>query len=130
AALATHYLYGGLRVGGGERPRTTRAAQIQLATMGAVIMLLIAANYWLDRYSLLIQSGDLFDGAGHADINAVLPAKEILTGVAVLVAIVFVVTAVRGDWRLPVYGVGLMIVAAIVVGAIYPALVQRFQVVP
>src|SRR5690606_22923494 len=55
AALVTHYLYGGLRLGpvaDGE-PRTTPAARVHLAVLAAVLMLLIAANYWLDRYSLL-----------------------------------------------------------------------------
>jgi hypothetical protein len=48
-------------------------------------MLLIAANYWLDRYSILMGSNDRFDGASYSDVHAVIPSKEILTGVAVLV---------------------------------------------
>ena len=39
-------------------------------------------------------------------------------------------TAVRGNWRLPAIGVGLMVVSAIAIGGIYPAVVQRFQVTP
>ena len=132
AGLITHYLYGGLRVGpsaaGG--PRTTSAARVQLAVIGAVGLLLIAANYWLDRYSLLTNTGDRFDGASYADVNAVIPAKGILTVVAIFVAVLFIVTAFRGDWRLPAIGVGLMVVSAIAIGGIYPAVVQRFQVNP
>lgn len=132
AGLITHYLYGGLRVGpsaaGG--PRTTSAARVQLAVIGAVGLLLIAGNYWLDRYSLLTNTGDRFDGASYADVNAVIPAKGILTVVAIFVAVLFIVTAFRGDWRLPAIGVGLMVVSAIAIGGIYPAVVQRFQVNP
>ncbi|MBM7478109.1 uncharacterized membrane protein (UPF0182 family) [Oerskovia jenensis] len=131
-ALATHYLYGGLRIGGGagSGPRTTKAARVQLSVTAAVLMLLIGANYWLDRYSLLTTTGDKFDGASYADVNAVIPSKAILTGVAILVALLFVATAVRGNWRLPAIGVGLMVVSAIAIGGIYPAVVQRFQVNP
>jgi uncharacterized membrane protein (UPF0182 family) len=132
AGLITHYLYGGLRVGpaaaGG--PRTTPAARIHLAIVGAVLLLLFAANYWLDRYSILTNAGDRFDGASYSDVHAVIPAKGILTVVAVFVAALFIVTAFRGDWRLPAIGVGLMVVSAIAIGGIYPAVVQRFQVNP
>lgn len=132
AGLVTHYLYGGLRVGpaaaGG--PRTTAAARVHLAVIGAVGLLLIAANYWLDRYSILTNAGDRFDGASYSDVHAVIPAKGILTVVAIFVAALFIVTAFRGDWRLPAIGVGLMVVSAIAIGGIYPAVVQRFQVNP
>ncbi len=132
AGLITHYLYGGLRVGpaaaGG--PRITPAARIHLAIVGAVLLLLIAANYWLDRYSILTNAGDRFDGASYSDVHAVIPAKGILTVVAIFVAALFIVTAFRGDWRLPAIGVGLMVVSAIAIGGIYPAVVQRFQVNP
>jgi uncharacterized membrane protein (UPF0182 family) len=129
AGAATQYLYGGLRLGGGGE-RTTPAARIQLGVTAAVVMLLIGANYWLDRYSLLTSAGDLIQGASYSDVNAVLPSKAILAAVAVLVAALFVVAAIRGTWRLPAIGVGMMVVAAVAIGGIYPAVVQRFQVAP
>ncbi|WP_159794128.1 UPF0182 family membrane protein [Puerhibacterium puerhi] len=132
AALVTHYLYGGLRVGPVPpgTPRTTRAARIHLAVLAAVFMILLAANYWLDRYSVLTSSGEKFDGASYSDVHAVIPSKAILAGVAVLVAVLFLIAAFRGNWRLPAIGVGLMVVSAVAIGGIYPAVVQRFQVTP
>ena len=131
-AVATQYLYGGLRFGAGAGERTTRPARLQLGITAAVIMILIGANYWLDRYSILTRTGggDVAAGASYTDVNAVLPAKTILAVVAVLVGALFVVAALRGTWRLPATGVGLMVVSAIVIGGIYPAVVQRFQVQP
>ncbi|MBO1752722.1 UPF0182 family protein [Actinotalea sp. BY-33] len=129
AGLATQYLYGGLRLGG-TGDRTTRAARVQLGVTAALIMVLIAANYWLDRYSLLVSQGELIQGAAYADVNAVMPAKAILTVVALLVGALFLVAAVRGTWRLPAIGVGTMVVAAIAVGGVYPAVMQRFEVEP
>ena len=133
AAVVTHYLYGGLRVGpaqGSGIPRTSKAARVHLAVVGASLMVLFAANYWLDRYSILNSEGDRFDGASYSDVHAVIPAKGILAAVALLVAALFVVAAVRGNWQLPAIGVGLMVVSAIVIGGIYPAIIQRFQVTP
>jgi uncharacterized membrane protein (UPF0182 family) len=132
ASLVTHYLYGGLRIGPvpDGTPRTTTAARVQLGILAGALMLLIAANYWVDRYSLLTSAGDKFDGASYSDVHAVIPSKAILAGVAVLVAITFVIAAVRGNWRLPAIGIGLMVVSAIAIGGIYPAVVQRFQVNP
>ncbi|MCL3859845.1 UPF0182 family protein [Actinotalea sp. K2] len=129
AGAATQYLYGGLRLGGGGE-RTTRAARVQLGVVAALVMLLIAANYWLDRYSLLTKSGERFEGASYSDINAVLPSRVILTVIAIIVAGLFLVAALRGTWRLPAAGVAVMVVSAIAIGGIYPAVVQRFQVDP
>ncbi|RMI13001.1 UPF0182 family membrane protein [Cellulomonas triticagri] len=131
AAVATHYLYGGFRIGGSSStPRMTTAARVHLSVVGAVLMVLIAANYFLDRYSILTQEGDRFAGASYTDVNAVIPSKSILAVIALLVAVMFVVTAVRGSWRIPAIGVGLMVVGAVVIGGVYPAVVQRFQVNP
>ncbi len=131
AAVAgvTHYLYGGIRL---TNPgvRVTNAARRQIAILGAIFVLLIAVNYWLDRYSLLVKTGERFDGATYTDINAVLPARTILAGIAVIVAVLFIFTALRGDWRLPAIGAGLMVVSGVVVGGIYPYIVEQFQVEP
>lgn len=130
-AVATHYLYGGVTIGSqGRGGSATKTAQVQLSVLSAIFLVLLGAKYWLDRYALLLKSGEKFDGASYADINAVIPAKGILAGVAIFVALMFVATAVKGNWRLPAIGVGLMIVSAVVVGGIYPAIVQRFQVLP
>ena len=40
------------------------------------------------------------------------------------------VTAVIGRWRLPLIGTALLVVSSLVIGSIYPAIVQCFQVEP
>jgi uncharacterized membrane protein (UPF0182 family) len=131
AGIATQYLYGGFRIGGPSgSQRMTRAARVHLSSIAAVLMVLIAANYFLDRFSILNREGDRFAGASYTDVNAVIPAKNILAIIALLVAAMFVFTAIRGTWRVPAIGVGLMVVGAIVIGGVYPAVIQRFQVNP
>ena len=67
-ALATfvHLLYGGIS-GGGRSFVASRSARIQLAVMGALIMVGIAANFWLQRYSLLNKVGEKFYGASYTE---------------------------------------------------------------
>ncbi len=131
AALATSYLYGALRFNGRE-VRISRSARIQLAVMGAVYLALQAVSIWLDQYATLATSTstDLITGAGFADVTAVIPGRAILAGIAAVVAVLFIVTAIIGRWRLPIVGTALLIVSAILIGGVYPWIVQRFQVDP
>lgn len=131
AAVATSYLYGALRFNGRE-VRISRSARIQFATMAAVYLLIQAVSIWLDQYGTMATSTstDLITGAGYTDVNAVIPGRAILAGIAALVAILFIVTAIIGRWRLPIVGTALLIVSAILIGGVYPWIVQRFQVEP
>jgi len=44
--------------------------------------------------------------------------------------VLFIVTAIIGRWRLPIIGTALLLVSGLVVGSLYPWVVQRFQVEP
>ena len=130
--VVVHYLYGGLRLQP-RGDRATRAAQAQLSLLVAMLLLLKSAAYWLDRYDLVLRSSDLaggFTGLQYTDANAVLPALNILTFVALLVAFLFIINAFRGQWIIPLIGLGLMIITSVVVGGLYPLIVQQFQVRP
>ncbi|MEE6287600.1 UPF0182 family protein [Georgenia sp. MJ173] len=129
AMVVTHYLYGGIQLSG-RTQKLTRAARVQLSIVAAIFVLLIAGNYWLDRYSLMVGENERFAGASFADVNANLPARTILAIIAVIIAVLFIVAAFRGNWLLPAAGVGVMVISGVVIGGIYPAIVQRFQVAP
>ncbi len=133
SALATSYLYGALRVNGRE-VRISRSARIQLASMGAIYLALQAVSIWLDQYATMATQTstdiDNFFGASFADVNAVIPGRAILAGIAAFVAILFIVTAIIGRWRLPIVGTALLIISGILIGAVYPWIIQKFQVDP
>ena len=129
-ALVTHYLYGGLRLQGAGQ-RLTSAARVHLSVLAGLFLLLRGVDYWLGRFALSTKDSKLITGLTYTDANAVLTARGVLAGIAVIVAALFIITAVVDRWRLiPLYGVALLVVSAIVVGGIYPAAVQRFQVTP
>ncbi|GAB3183875.1 UPF0182 family protein [Nesterenkonia halophila] len=130
AGIICHYLYGGIRIEPNGRFIIEKAARWHIAVTAALFVLLQGANWWLDRYSTLqSQDGD-WAGAMYTDVHAVIPAQAILAVAAVLVAAIFIVTAVTGRWRFSVIGVAMLLVTAIVGGAIYPFLVQEYQVQP
>ncbi|MFC9350956.1 UPF0182 family protein [Arthrobacter sp. NPDC057013] len=129
AGILTHYLYGSIRIM--ERGIfTSRAAQIHLAVTGASFLILLGINFWLDRYSALQNSGGRWAGALYTDVNAVIPTKAILAVAAALVAILFIIAAVIGKWRLPVIGTAMLIITSILAGGVYPWVIQQFQVRP
>jgi Uncharacterized conserved protein len=125
------YLYGSVRIGQREL-RISKAARIQLAVLAGLYLLTQGASLWLDRYQTLVQPGasDRITGPGYTEVNAVILGQEILAIVAVIVALLFFVTAVIGRWRYPLIATGLLIVSAIVLGVGYPWVVNTFQVQP
>ncbi|MFB7513911.1 UPF0182 family protein [Streptomyces sp. NPDC056144] len=134
AAALTHYLYGGLRISS-PGARATAAATGHLSVLLGVFVSLKAVAYWLDRYGLAVKSSDFkatgnWTGLRYVDANAYLPAKTILFCIAVICAVLFFATLWRRTWQLPVIGFGLMVLSAILIGGLYPAIVQKFQVQP
>jgi len=128
-SLVTHYLYGGIRLQA-RRDKVARNAQVHLSVLLGLFMLLRAFSYWLDRYGLAIDDGDLMTGITYTDANAVIPSKNILAVISIICALLFFANVVRPGWMLPVLGLGLMVLSAILIGGIWPAIVQRFQVQP
>jgi uncharacterized membrane protein (UPF0182 family) len=63
-------------------------------------------------------------------VNATLPAKAILAGIAVVCALLFFANIVRRSWVLPAAGVSLMVISSILIAGVYPAFIQQFQVKP
>ncbi|HEY2579742.1 MAG TPA: UPF0182 family protein [Streptosporangiaceae bacterium] len=129
-AAAVHYLYGGLRVQS-MSGRATTAAQAHLFTLVGLFVLLKAVSYWIDRYGIdLAQGGTVATGASYTDVNAVLPAKTVLAAIAVVCAVLFFAGAIRKRALLPAVGFGLLVLSAILIGGVYPAIVQQFVVKP
>ncbi|WP_370664873.1 UPF0182 family membrane protein [Arthrobacter luteolus] len=129
AGLLTHYLYGGIRL---EEKGifVSRPARIHIAVIAASFLLLQAVNFWLDRYNTLQSTSGAWTGALYTDVHAVIPTKAILAVASVIVALLFIVSAIIGRWRLPIIGTAMLVITAIVAGGVYPWIVQRYQVIP
>ncbi len=87
-------------------------------------------DYWLDRFDLTTDQGRRFTGINYTSFNAVLPSKNILMFIALICALLFFANVFRRTWLLPSIGLGLLVLSAILLGALWPGIVWQFQVRP
>ena len=128
-AAGVHIVYGSIKFNGRET-LVSRAARIQIGVTAFLYLLTQGASLWLDQYSTLTSSAGLFTGASYSDVNAAIPGSQILALISVVVALLFLVAAFVGKWRLPVVATGLMVVSSLILGGLFPWAVQTFQVIP
>ncbi|WSG15904.1 UPF0182 family protein [Nonomuraea sp. NBC_01738] len=128
-AAITHYLYGGFRL---QSPgvHASRAARAHLSVLLGLFVLLKAVAYYIDRFGLVFSERGKVFGASYTDVNAVLPAKTILAIIALICALLFFAGVVRPGGMLPGVSFGLLVLSAVLIGSVYPALVEQFQVKP
>jgi uncharacterized membrane protein (UPF0182 family) len=108
-----------------------RGILMHIAALAAMILLLFAWQYRLNAFELVYSERGAVIGAGYTDINAQLPAYNLLIIITAIAAVVLLVVAWLGrGWR-AIGGVMIAwLVIAVVAGSVYPSLVQRFQVRP
>ena len=124
-----HYVNGGIRVQTTGQ-RVTPQVKVHLSVLLALIALVRAVGYYYDRFGLNFSSRGPVDGATFTDVNAQLPALNLLLLISALSAVLLVINIWQRGWVLPVTAVGLWVIVAIVMGAIYPAIIQRFRAEP
>jgi uncharacterized membrane protein (UPF0182 family) len=124
-----HYLNGGIRLQV-ERDYVTPQVKAHLSLLLGVLALVKAADYWLQRYELVLSQRGVIDGATYTDVNVQRPAIYLLLMISVLSFGLLVFNIFRRGWQLPAVTVGLWAFSAIAAGSVYPAFVQRFQVEP
>jgi uncharacterized protein len=128
-ALVVHYVYGGIRLQA-RTGRVSGPAQAQVSVLLGVLVLLKGADYYLDRFDLTSAGGGLVTGMTYSRDHATLPAKNILMAIAVICALLFFANIFRRTWMLPAVGLALFVLSAVLLGMLWPALVQQFQVKP
>ena len=100
------------------------------AAMGAWLMLIIAVGHALQVYELVLSDNGVVFGATYTDVHARIPALWLLTAISLLAMAGFAVSRFYGGLRLMAGSFSLWVIALILAGFVYPALFQRFQVVP
>ena len=127
-SLVAHYLNGGIRPQ--KAPRVTPLVKAHLSVLIALIAIVKAFGYVLQKYSLAYSGHGYVRGAGYADLHARLPAITLLTWISVAAAGILLYNIRRRGWALPVLAVGLWALVALVIGTIYPAVLQALKVNP
>ena len=124
-----HYLNGGIRLQTlGERVQP--AVKAHLSVLLGLLAVVKAADYWLARYELTTSTRGAVHGATYTDVNAQLPAINLLILISLFAVLLLIVNIRRRGWVLPTLAVGLWAFVALVMGNIYPAVIQNFRVEP
>lgn len=63
-------------------------------------------------------------------MHAVLPAKGILAVISLICALIFFAGVIRPGGMFPGVAFGLLVLSAVLIGTVYPSLVEQFQVKP
>ncbi|HET9808346.1 MAG TPA: UPF0182 family protein, partial [Candidatus Limnocylindria bacterium] len=121
---------GNLDVAGRTALALARPARAHLSVLGGIFLLLVAGGYVLDQFDLLLRTERVLTGAGFASVSARIPALTILAVIVGIAAVACFANAfARTVW---VLGGALVVwfAATVLVGGVYPALVQNFIVAP
>lgn len=134
-ALATaltavaHYLFGGIRPQSAGR-KVTPQVYVHLSVLLAALVAVRAWGFWLDRFQLSYSSRGQVTGLSYTDVHANLIALQLLAIIAAACAVLFLVNIWMRGFLLPAAGIGILLVAAVVLQGIYPTVIQRLQVDP
>jgi len=107
-----------------------RGPKLHLMVLAALASLVMAASYRIQIFDLVYSTRSAVFGAGFTDATARQMALWAMLGIMVITAVLFLASSFRRGFALPLWGVGLWVVAALLLGGIYPAIVQKLQVEP
>ncbi len=127
--LVAHYLNGGIRASV-PQDRVSSGVKVHISVLLAVLALLRAGAYWLDRFHLVTSTRGTYDGALATDVNIQLPALQLLALISLFCAALFVANIRRPGWGLPAVAIGIWLISHFVIGGIFPLVYQRIRVEP
>jgi hypothetical protein len=104
--------------------------RVHLAVIGGLYLLSIAFGYQLDKLELVYGQSGVATGVAYADVNARFAAYDVLTMLSGIAGALLVAGAfTRWMWPLGVV-VGVWAIASLLLGTVYPQIVQRLYVDP
>ena len=112
------------------RPQESVILRQHVALLAALILVLWAAGYLFEIFGLNYSGRGVVFGASYTDINASLYALYAQMALMAVAALIMLFNVFRLSLRPLLVAGGLWLAATVLVGGIYPALLQRFEVVP
>ncbi len=127
--LIAHYLNGGIRASVLDQ-RVSTPVKLHVSVIMALLAILRAVDYWLDRYHLVTSNRGAFDGALATDVLIQEPAFKLLALISLFCAALILYNIRRPGWGLPMVAVGIWLVSHFVIGNAFPLAYQRLRVAP
>lgn len=106
------------------------SARLHLSFLAVLFFLARAWGYRLEQYMLLYSNTGAVFGPGYTDIHARLLAYKALFIIAILIAIVILINLFMRRFKLILYSIGALFLASIILGGVYPSLIQSLVVKP
>ncbi|NER29814.1 MAG: COG1615 family transporter, partial [Symploca sp. SIO1C4] len=129
-SVPVYILKGSIYPGRSWKNLVSGQTKTHLSILLAAIVLLIAISFWLERYDLLYSQEGVVFGAGYTDVHARLLSLWIMSLGALALAALFIVSVWQNSTALPIYGIGLYLVALVIFRGVYPWFQQQFIVEP
>ncbi len=114
-------------------PRTwqvTPQARMHLAILAAVLFFWGTFGVWLELNEILFAKRGVVFGPGYTEVTTQLWVLKTLMVVCIVCGLSAIYYAFRPDWRVPAAAILVFLLVAIAGRNIYPALVQKFKVIP
>ncbi len=127
--VAAYVATDGVRVSN-NKPSFSPAATKHLGLLAAAFLVVVAWDFWLDRYGLVVSGNGVGNSFGYTDFHARLPGMIISAVLALTAAGCVAYGALRGRFRWGFISVIALLVGTVVAQAIYPAAVQKLGVDP
>ena len=150
-SVITHFLMGGIRlqmpVHGRSILNLTARARRQLAVWIILNFLVAAFQMLLGMFGQLTVQGERITGASYVSVNATIPMTIVMAALVALLGVVLGAWVMNAKalgagtpansamaafrlWRTPVISVAVVVVVSLVLGVVWPVLLQRFKVNP
>ena len=106
------------------------SARYHFSFLAAVFFIIKAVGYQLEQYTLLFTHHGAVWGPGYTGTHATLLAYKVLAVIALVCALAILINLFLRRFRLIVYSIGVLLVASVLLGGVYPYLIQKFVVTP
>jgi len=101
-----------------------------LTALAGILMCAVALNFWIAVWRISYSPAGQIFGASYSDVTAALPANWIMAGLSLALAAVLFLSAVRREWKMLVVALAAYAVAAVLLVAAWPFVVQTYVATP
>lgn len=105
-------------------------AKFHVAFLAAAALFIKAWGYRLEALSLVYSSRGVVFGASYTDVHALLPGVHILAVLAIILGVIILVSVFVPSEKLLISTAVVFVIAWVVLGGVFPNLIQRFAVEP
>ncbi|MBU1026886.1 MAG: UPF0182 family protein [Candidatus Margulisbacteria bacterium] len=107
-----------------------KGVKAHLAILISILVALFAWKLWLGELGILYSARGAVYGAGYTDVSAQLLGYNLQIFILGALALFLIINIFQKNFRLLIAGGGTYLIIAVVMGGIYPAIIQNFQVKP